>query len=463
MNKRNEILWDQKQTNPVLLKAHSVLTSYAKATNTIVSITDQNHLSIPEMFNDSIVKKNTCLFCLKYKYNLTVNKIQDYVYHPCRNLHIEGIKKAYMCRGIYNYRCELGFVFWISPIYTGKKYMGAFISGGLLSADREETAKKMENLCRGAIPVQDHLEYLSAFPLANARQIKALSELLQVCAESVVQDNSDMFETSKRRNGQQNELTVILEKIKEKYSGVNGINSAANAGINRTIPEYPLENENEFLDAVRSGNPVKAAEILNELLGMFIYMSAEQFENVRLRIFELAVLLSRTDNMNGAVSYAFANSAYQFLKAIEKAGNPQELIDTIHLMTRYMTNEAFSYQGIRHVSLLKKADRYIQANFTRKISLDEIAEAAGLSAPYFSTVFKEEMGENLTSYLNRLRVEKACQLLSDTNQSLGDIAYSCGFKDQSWFSKIFKNYIGVNPAKFRQNRKNQNNAVLLKH
>jgi AraC-like DNA-binding protein len=59
------------------------------------------------------------------------------------------------------------------------------------------------------------------------------------------------------------------------------------------------------------------------------------------------------------------------------------------------------------------------------------------------------MGENLSSYLNRLRIEKASHMLLDTDLSLSDIAGSCGFEDQSWFSKTFKAFTGVSPGKYR--------------
>jgi AraC-like DNA-binding protein len=115
-----------------------------------------------------------------------------------------------------------------------------------------------------------------------------------------------------------------------------------------------------------------------------------------------------------------------------------------------MSTQIFSFQGVRHASALRKAERFIWENYTRKISLQEIADASGLSAPYFSSVFKEEMGENLANYLNRLRVEKAATLLIESDLSLIDIASTCGFEDQSWFSKIFKSYSGVSPGKFRE-------------
>jgi AraC-like DNA-binding protein len=118
-------------------------------------------------------------------------------------------------------------------------------------------------------------------------------------------------------------------------------------------------------------------------------------------------------------------------------------------MVDSMGEQISPFRGVRHASALCKAERYIRENYTRKVSLQEVADISGLSAPYFSTVFKEEMGENLSSYLNRLRVDRAVDLLMETELSLSEIADSCGFEDQSWFSKIFKIYTGMSPGKYR--------------
>jgi AraC-like DNA-binding protein len=82
--------------------------------------------------------------------------------------------------------------------------------------------------------------------------------------------------------------------------------------------------------------------------------------------------------------------------------------------------------------------------------LKEIADVSGLSAPYFSTIFKDEMGENLSNYLNRLRIEKASAMMRETEFPINGISTACGFEDQSWFSKVFKNYTGFSPCKYRE-------------
>jgi YesN/AraC family two-component response regulator len=144
-----------------------------------------------------------------------------------------------------------------------------------------------------------------------------------------------------------------------------------------------------------------------------------------------------------------ANNRY--LKWIDDSKTAEELTENLQIIIERMAGNIFFFQGIRHSSALRKAERFIWGNYTRKISLKEIASASGLSAPYFSTIFKDEMGENLSNYLNRLRIEKAATMLTETGKALGAIADECGFEDQSWFSKIFKLYMGISPGKYREN------------
>jgi len=141
----------------------------------------------------------------------------------------------------------------------------------------------------------------------------------------------------------------------------------------------------------------------------------------------------------------------KFIKRIEKSESLNEIIDSLCTLAELVSWKLFSFKGLRHSYALRKAERFIWKNFTRKVSLKEIADASGLSAPYFSTIFKEEMGENLSNYLNRLKVEKASAMLRETDFSIRKISSECGFVDQSWFSKIFKGFTGYSPNKYREN------------
>ena len=163
----------------------------------------------------------------------------------------------------------------------------------------------------------------------------------------------------------------------------------------------------------------------------------------------MTVLLSRagaTEEKNEVLVEASSHH----LKRIKNSQTANEVIENFCLVVERMAGKIFSFQGIRHASALRKAERFIWGNYTRKVSLKEIADVSGLSAPYFSTIFKDEMRETLSDYLNRLRVEKAATMLRETDMLISQISSACGFEDQSWFSKIFRNHTGISPCKYRR-------------
>ncbi|MDR0313434.1 MAG: helix-turn-helix domain-containing protein [Treponema sp.] len=439
MKGQKSITETQQRTDPLLLKARHILASYTRSTGTMVGILDHNG-QIPEALDDVVNDRNICLYCMKCQSNTTVTRSSDFKLNPCVELHNDEMKKSQSSGGISTYMCDLGFMFWTNPVYSGKHSIGSVIGSGVLGVDREETVEKMLSMCNGA----DSREYLqnliSIFPKAAPKHVSALSELMYICSESIMHNNSSFYDTLKRRADQQKKLVEITRDLRNKYNA-------------SPLPEYPIDKERAFLGAIRHGNLKKGLLYLDELLGILLFTYPGDFKNIQLRILELALMLTQTENASRNISEIFSNASRQFLKAIEEAENPEDLVDAIHLMTRYLAETAFSFQGIRHGSALKKADQYIKDNFARKISLEEIAAASGLSAPYFSTIFKDEMGESLSGYLNRLRVEKAACLLAETEMPLSEITHSCGFGDQSWFSKIFKIYAGVKPNEFRQKRR----------
>ena len=241
---------------------------------------------------------------------------------------------------------------------------------------------------------------------------------------------------TRRRALQQEIISKVTEELKSQY------------GEGAEKPGYPLEKEKSFLAALRKGDISEAIKILNELLAVLFFSNSGQFKYVQLRATELIVLISRIE-LSPAKSSVSLETNSQNLKMVQDAKTPEEMADVLNIIVEQTAANISSFKGVPHAMALRKAESYIMENFTRKISLKEISKVAGLSPPYFSTIFKEEMGENLSKYLNRLRVEKASSLLLETEMPLAEIASCCCFEDQSWFSKIFKAYTGISPGKFR--------------
>lgn len=100
--------------------------------------------------------------------------------------------------------------------------------------------------------------------------------------------------------------------------------------------------------------------------------------------------------------------------------------------------------------LINTAAKYIRSNFSRTITLKETAAKVKLSENYFSKLFKEKTGFGFAQYLIDIRLSEASKLLTDTNFSITEIAYRCGFNDSSYFTYQFKKHKGVTPFKFRK-------------
>ena len=110
--------------------------------------------------------------------------------------------------------------------------------------------------------------------------------------------------------------------------------------------------------------------------------------------------------------------------------------------------DLLEYQPIRDIA--EKAKRLIDEAFREKRELDTQLRDIGVTQHRITEIFKEQYGFTLFEYMNRLRLEEAKRLLSETNDEIIDIAYSVGFGSLSAFYRFFKNGSGQAPAAYRK-------------
>ncbi|MFD2567135.1 AraC family transcriptional regulator [Pseudotenacibaculum haliotis] len=97
--------------------------------------------------------------------------------------------------------------------------------------------------------------------------------------------------------------------------------------------------------------------------------------------------------------------------------------------------------------------KYINQNFKEHIPLDEIADVATMTVPAFCRYFKKVTGKTFTKLVNEYRVVHATKLLSESQMSITDIAFECGFNNFSHFNKLFKEITGKSASKYRSEMK----------
>ena len=99
--------------------------------------------------------------------------------------------------------------------------------------------------------------------------------------------------------------------------------------------------------------------------------------------------------------------------------------------------------------LVRQAMIFIQANYMKSISREDIANAVNISPDYLTDCFCQELGITPITYIRRYRIHQACELLRTSNSSVTEIALNVGFSDCAHFSRTFQREMGVSPRAFR--------------
>ena len=102
---------------------------------------------------------------------------------------------------------------------------------------------------------------------------------------------------------------------------------------------------------------------------------------------------------------------------------------------------------------IQEAITFMERNYQRDLTVEEIAGVCGLNRSYFSKVFRDAMGCPPQEFLIRLRLSKAADQLKGTDASIGSIAAQCGYPNQLHFTRAFHKCYGLSPREWRsQNR-----------
>jgi len=428
------------ETEPLLVKALSVLAVYDKAMDISSMVLDKSGNAI--ITAEYKKQMRFCELCKKYFHNPAPGLVRTGIWegsiYPCEQLHVDASIKSRSSGETQIYACPAGFAFWNSPLFRTGRYAGALSSGQVLMCTHDEAVEKFYSMCNDRIAADKFDLMLKGVVEKKHQEIQAMARLLGLCAAEISEKEKDLGKTIRRMAW----LKELPKVTKEPYitKTTTALSVQEKAGT-----EEILEKERMLLAAFQRGDSETGTKTINELMYCTLSRYPHDFELIRFRAIELLVLLSRaTDNS----SPLEINS--RILTQIQESRTTEELIKNLTRAAGHMADKIFSFRGMRHSSVLRKAQRFIWDNYSRKINLEEISKASGLSAPYFSTIFNEEMGEKLSRYLNRLRVEKAAALLTETNKPMNLIAELCGFEDQSWFSKVFKSFTGVNPGRYRE-------------
>ena len=100
--------------------------------------------------------------------------------------------------------------------------------------------------------------------------------------------------------------------------------------------------------------------------------------------------------------------------------------------------------------LVESAREYMEEHYYENLMQADVAQRVGISAGYLSTLFQKQLSVGFVDYLNEIRIEHACTYLRQNYLKTYEIAYKVGFKDEKYFSKVFKKIKGQSPSEYRK-------------
>lgn len=200
----------------------------------------------------------------------------------------------------------------------------------------------------------------------------------------------------------------------------------------------------EALEALRGRIPEKAARRVKELLNSWKDQPLLP-EQARLQAVRLL------DFLEYSAGITAAQSAIQTRReAIASAGNFDVLCEQVlQGMDILYTEHEREFECYR--SEIQLVLRYVGAHFTENLTLDSIADAARLNRSYLCRLFKKEVGGSIFQYINRLRMEKAANLLTNRpGIMIKEVAEQIGMDEPFYFTRRFKDYYGLPPREWLQ-------------
>ncbi|WP_240418299.1 helix-turn-helix domain-containing protein [Paenibacillus periandrae] len=251
-----------------------------------------------------------------------------------------------------------------------------------------------------------------------------------------------------------------------KYRLIYGKESILDAQTTRshimTTVNYPIDCEKRLIEAVQSGKPDSVRDATEQFIEQISSGSVNQVITYSIQL--MLSLLKHFDYLQHLSDSNF-NEYLDVVTDIEAAEN---LTEIKNIFIRYCTNICALIEekdrwinAQKHNIVIEKVQNYIQEHYAEpNLSLELVSNIASLSPSYLGKLFKVAIRQSFSEYLNHIRLEKAKELLTSTNETAANISESVGIYNATYFSTLFKKKYGLSPSAFREQESMKKKKML---
>lgn len=337
--------------------------------------------------------------------------------------------------------------------------MNDYIENGLqLDAQMGFIMDRMSNVMDkfGPSIVFDYKDYAWSAILTGEYSYEWLAEcatkMIAFFAEDIRMDIRVCFSS---RGSLLNELPEVYKRLEDlnRYSAYIGEEQVLGYGYNIVETTFQqvdflayTKQLGQFLNQNEAG---EAARVIEEVLLLScksdpasLHLFIDFYYNAFCAIRERLIKENRLKEQQQYI----LNMSYQDISDISTA---HEMSRFMNRILQLLSNETSQTIRAQYSGLVEAGIHYLNDNFDRNLSLEEICTELSVSKNYFSYLFKRETGWNLWAYLTEIRLTKSKELLRTTDYKSYEIAYMVGYDNPSYFSKLFKKSTGQTPNEYR--------------
>jgi two-component system response regulator YesN len=398
------------------------------------------------------MKLGVCLIPLDEKKNVS---IVDKGWHPfCEMIQNRSLGKRRCLKEIsraariaaeigepYIFQCHADMIEFTAAISNKGQEAYAFVCGPMLLRHPDSIFVKDIFLKVQDLSVDPFLlmKTVPEIPVLSERRVQAAADLLFMVANYFSRIDS----TSQRQKYDMTRQQALL----------------AEGLFLRKKLENPLESfhsrddffkEKELIDLIKFGDQKKAKALLDELLGTALFRSHEHIGILKARVLEIIFIIARAAVEAGANLEEILGFNYQCIQNLSKDNSQETLYYFLIKAFEQLFEIIYQNRNIQHTRIFTRAKEYIWTNYSKDMTLNNLAKAVGISPYYLSHLFRKEMGISFLGYLTSVRLSIAKNLLINTTMTVMDICLEVGYQDPSHFAKMFKKKEGVHPTEYRK-------------
>jgi len=221
--------------------------------------------------------------------------------------------------------------------------------------------------------------------------------------------------------------------------------SSSNATITRDMLRDYTQKTIGFMQA---GSIDRVLETLNDLK-LLICSSSENSTAIRIYLTDMILQIKSQISRTYPDSRDIFSENSEIIDFLETRFYLYEIFDYIQEIAHKIVQKVRNRQGAK--STMQDVQSYVDHNYFRNLTLEEVAPLFGYNNVYFGKVFSKEVGVNFNTYLNQKRIDEAKKLLESEDIKIYDIADRVGFSDVDYFSRKFRALEGMSPADYRRN------------